>query len=118
MRTGDALAHLGRMAMVLPLCDLDISVSVEYRRAKGAGFELLLWIGPSHGTQYLAAGEFWTEWTLGEAFWVRFRHEVSVFNRATFAAVEVRPARDPAQRPQGVLWLPSTPPSPPSRATA
>lgn len=118
MQPSDELPHVGRLAMVPPLCELDVSVSVEYRRRKGAVFELLLWIGPGHCARFLEAGEFWTEWTLGEACWVRFRHEASVFNRAAFAAVEVRPARDPAQRPQGALWLPSAPPRQQSRATS
>jgi hypothetical protein len=119
MRLSDQLPHLGRLAAVSALAEAGVSASIEFRRRAGAGFELLLWLDPPRAKPYVDAVEFWSDWTLGEAAcWVRFRYETSVFNRAAFAAVEVRPAHDPALRPQGAWLLPLVPPCPPSRATS
>lgn len=95
-----------------------VCISAEHRRSAGRNLELLLWLGPEHAGPYLKAGEFWTEWHFGAPCWVRFKHELTVFNRAAFAAVEVRPAHGPELPPPGALWLLSAPPSLQPKATA
>lgn len=114
----DDVAQRGRLAVVPALAEMGVLASVEYGRPVGRRFELLLWLTPPQCGRIVRAGEFWAEWHFGEPCWVRFRLDAVVFNRAAFAAVEVRPARDPAQRPQGALWLPSEPLTPLSRATS
>lgn len=106
----DNSLHVGQVAAIAALSQMDITAGVEFSRHPGRSLELFLWLPPEIAARYIKAGEFWTDWHFGEPCWVRFALDAVVFNRAAFAAVEVRPARDPAQRPQGASWLLSSPP--------
>lgn len=105
---------VGLIARLPTLSDDSVAFNVE---TLGAGFLLRAWLGPTLAGRYIEAGEFWTDWSMGEPYWVRFRFVGAVVNRAVFEAAEVRLARDPAQRPQGGLWLLSARRTQPTAAT-
>lgn len=113
-------AGLGLLAGLPQLQD-EIAVSVELGRRPGMPLELLLWLSPDMARRFLGAdgawSDFWCEWSFGEPCFVRFAHDCTVFNRAAFAAVEVRPARGPEPPPPGASWLLSKPRCLQSKAT-
>jgi len=111
------LLSCGAIAEVPAIPDGSLAASVEYGLRADGGFELRLWMDFELAPPYVKAGEFWTEWTIGQPCWVRFVHAFTALGRAAFAAVEVLPARDPTQRPQALWLLASTPPALPSAAS-
>lgn len=80
----------------------------EYARVSfddtGVGFMPVIWVEGQTAIRLMQSGEFWMTLDLGAPLWVRFRLSLVAFNRAAFAAVEVRLALDPEQRPVGVWW--------------
>ena len=80
----------------------DAALSLEW--ASGRGLEPVLWIGVADFNRMAQPPEFWTAWHLGAPLWVRFKRVAVLLNRVVFEAVELRPALDPAQQPQGVWW--------------
>lgn len=113
----DGFAAPPAMSIVPALSEIGLKTSVEYGRDAARAFELLLWLEPPLAARYVKAGEFFCLWKLDKPVILRFRHVLSVFNRAAFEVAEWLPARDLSRLPQDALWLPSKPPSPPPGAT-
>lgn len=100
---------VGQAALIQSMAEAGVAVSAEYGSAAGGGFTLFIWIPPPLARRYLDAGEFWTEWVMGERVWMRFTHRVNLLGRAVFEAVETRPAHGPEPLPPGALWFLSKP---------
>lgn len=96
-REQPALPLDGVLGEVGALADFNASASIE--RGLDGQFRIVLWFA-APGAKRVLCGcrEFWMEWWLGQAYWLRFTFAGVRLNRAVFEAVKVRPATDPAQR--------------------
>lgn len=86
--------------------ELGAHITLELAGEGGEGSRLVLWLEPPFASRAVEAGAVWLEMRTGEGVeWWQFEHVTSAFNRAAFELRSMRPASDPALRPEGV-WLP------------